>query len=360
MRIPFSLYDFLGYALPGLIVIVLATVLVTTPLEVNGQSPVKLWLEALQKLIDPGTTSENEKDSAENGLAKSLSATVIRMILYVLACYLVGFATHGVNHWMFGIFSRVWAPLKRYHADSGMLEEALFFRTSRIYPEDFEQYTEQFIQNLRCEFRKVFGIDVCKIKGTNGDTQVAYTEIFNLLRTTVLRHNEGYSPRVSALLARYNSAKLMGSIFFLASVGFLVRIFVPPQCLQWTLILIWLIVPLLILMSRMVPWKKKESWKKKETKGMDNSGTNEGKWKIWIFKPFSWYWLLAGGFGLIAFLTKKDNVLLTCYCISAILCPIFFHLYHVLFRYYRNTIIYGFYEYAVTREKSGKSENSEN
>lgn len=352
MRIPFSLYDFLGYALPGLIVIVLVTILVITPLEISQQSPVELWLDALQKLIDPGTTSENETDSTKNGLAKSLPATVIRMILYVLACYLVGFATHGVNHWMFGIFSKIWDPLKRYHADSGMLEEALFFRESRIYPEDFEQYTEQFVHNLRCELRKVFGINVCKVKSTKKDTQVAYTEIFNLLRTTVLRHNEGSSPRISALLARYNSTKLMGSIFFVASVGFLVRIFVPPQYLQWPLILIliWLIVPLLILMSRIV------SCRKKKTKETNNSERKKGNWRVWISKPFLWYWLLAGGLGLIAFLTKKVNVLFICYCVSAILCPIFFHLYHVLFRYYRNTILYGFYEYAVTREKSENRE----
>ena len=355
MRIPFSLYDFLGYALPGLIVIVLATILVSTPLEVNEQAPVELWLDALQKLVDPGITSENEENSAKNGLAKSLPTTVIRMILYILACYLVGFATHGVNHWMFGIFSKIWDPLKRYHADSGMLEEALFFQTSRIYPEDFEQYTEQFVHNLRCELKRIFGINVCKIKKTKGDTQVAYTEIFNLFRTTVLRHNEGSSPRISALLARYNSAKLMGSIFFLASVGFLVRIFIPPQHLQWTsiLILIWLIIPLLILISKI------SSWRKEKIKETDNSEPNERNWKGWISKPFLWYWLLTGVLGLIAFLTKKVNVLLICYCVSAILCPIFFHLYHVLFRYYRNTILCGFYEYAVTREKSGESENRE-
>ncbi|MDE0087565.1 MAG: hypothetical protein OXU23_17720 [Candidatus Poribacteria bacterium] len=359
MRIPFSLYDFLGYALPGLIVIVIATILVTTPLEVNGQAPVELWLDALQTLVDPGTTSENEKDSAENELAKSLPATIIRMILYVLACYLVGFAAHGANHWMFGILSRIWDPLKRYHADSGMLEEALFCQSSRIYPEDFEQYTEQFVHKLRYEFRKVFGINIYKIQETEKDTQVVYTEIFNLLRTTVLRYNEGNSRRISALLARYNSAKLMGSIFFLASAGFLVRLFVPPQYLQWTSILIsiWLIVPSLILMRRIVSRRKKESCKKKETKG---------KWKIWILKlfsilkPFSLYWLLAGSSGFIAFLTKKSNVLLICYCLSAVLCPIFFHLYHVLFRYYRNTILCGFYEYAVTQEKSVESKDREN
>ena len=354
MRIPFSLYDFLGYALPGLIVIVLATILVTTPLEINGQTPVELWLDALQKLVDPGTTSENEQDSAENGLVKSLPATVIRVILYVLACYLVGFATHGVNHWMFGIFSRIWDPLKRYHADSGMLEEALFFRSSRIYPEDFEQYTEQFVHNLRCEFRKVFGIDVCKIKRTQEDTQVAYTEIFNLLRTTVLRYNEGNSPRISALLARYNSAKLMGSIFFLSILGFLVRIFVPPGSLQWILIFVWLIVPLLISLSKIFEYRRKKKNK------ADNRESNQDNWKVRISRPFSWYWLLTSVFGFIAWGKVGFHVLFICYCVSVVLCAIFFHLYHVIFRYYRNTILCGFYEYAVTREKPSESENSKN
>lgn len=357
MRIPFSLYDFLGYALPGLIVIVLATILVSTPLEVNGQSPVELWLDELHKLVDPGTMSENEENSAKNGLTKSLPVTVIRMILYVLGCYLVGFATHGVNHWMFGIFSRIWDPLKRYHADSGMLEEALFFQTSRIYPEDFEQYTEQFVHNLRCEFRKVFGIDVCKIKGMKGDTQVAYTEIFNLARTTVLRHNEGSLPRISALLARYNSAKLMGSIFFVSTVGFLVRIFVPPESLQWTLILVWFVVPLPVLLSKIV-WSRR----KKGTNKADNCELNQDNWKVWVSRPFFWYWLLTSLLGFIAWwkVEFQFHVLFICYCTSVVLCAIFFHLYHVLFRYYRNTILCGFYEYAVTREKSGESKNSEN
>ena len=357
MRIPFSLYDFLGYALPGLIVIVLATVLATTPLEINQQSPVELWLDALQKLVDPGTTSENEKDSTEDGSVKSLPTTVIRIILYVLACYLVGFATHGVNHWMFGILSRIWAPLKRYHADSGMLEEALFYRESRIYPEDFERYTEQFVHNLRCEFRKIFGIDVYKIKGTQEDTQVAYTEIFNLLRTTVLRYNEGYSSRISALLARYNSAKLMGSIFFLSTAGFLVRIFVPPESLQWTLILIlvWFIVMLLVSLSKIVEWRRK-----KKTKKADNRELNKTDWKVWISRPFFWYWLLTSFLGFIAWWKIEFHALFICYCVSVFLCAIFFHLYHVLFRYYRNTILCGFYEYAVTQEKSVESKDCEN
>jgi hypothetical protein len=39
---------------------------------------------------------------------------------------------------------------------------------------------------------------------------------------------------------------------------------------------------------------------------------------------------------------------------------LFFYMYKRLLKYYRNTVIYGFYEYAVTRKNSEESENSEN
>jgi len=72
------------------------------------------------------------------------------------------------------------------------------------------------------------------------------------------------------------------------------------------------------------------------------------------------YSLIAGGLGFIAWWKEGVDVLFVCYCVSAVLCPIFFHLYRIRLKYYRNTILYGFYEYAVTREKSGESKNSEN
>jgi hypothetical protein len=46
--------------------------------------------------------------------------------------------------------------------------------------------------------------------------------------------------------------------------------------------------------------------------------------------------------------------LFICYWVSASLCPIFFYLYHLFFRYYRNSILYGFYEYAIDLERSEK------
>ena len=84
MQIPLSLYDFFGYALPGLVVIVLLTILVITPLETDRQSMVDLWLKAMQRFINPDTTSEDETGHSKDGLGKSLSTTIIRMILYGL------------------------------------------------------------------------------------------------------------------------------------------------------------------------------------------------------------------------------------------------------------------------------------
>ena len=46
--------------------------------------------------------------------------------------------------------------------------------------------------------------------------------------------------------------------------------------------------------------------------------------------------------------------------IGCLLCRLFFSLYKRLLRYYRNTVLYGFYEYAVTREKLRGSEDLEN
>ena len=100
-----------------------------------------------------------------------------------------------MTHWLFGFFSTIWAPLKRYYADSGIFEKALVSSEDPIYPEDFEQYTTQFVCQLKSKFKDVFEIDLCEIEKTNEDSPVAYTEIFNLCRTVVLRHSEASAGR---------------------------------------------------------------------------------------------------------------------------------------------------------------------
>ena len=317
MRIPFSLYDFLGYAVPGLIVIVILAILINPALLTDLPDQLK------------------DKNSE---LAQFLRPSVILGILYVLFSYLVGLASHALTHWLFGFFSTMWAPLKRYYADSGIFEKTLVSSESPIYPEDFEQYTTQFVCQLKSKFKDVFEIDICEINEKKADNPIAYTEIFNLCRTVVLRHSEASAGRTSSLLALYNSARLLRSILFLASFGFWVRIVFSENLLQGIWILF--ITSFSVFMSVWVIGRR---------------GCLSQQSFFWLI-----YWIIFSVLGSIALLKDGCTSLFISYCISVLLCPIFLHLYHVLFRYYRNTILYGFYEYAVTRKKSGESENSEN
>ena len=326
MQIPFSLYDFLGYALPGFIVIVIVAILVTGPPEINQQSPVELWLASIQKLINPEVTPTNKKDNATNGLTKHLPATVSQLILYVVACYLTGFVIHGLIDWLFGLLSKTWEPLKRYHSDHGTFEKGLLEPGHRDYPEDFGPYTDQFVHNLKTHIENVFGVEIWQKDTEKEENPIKYTEIFHLCRTTVLKQSPDLYPRVLALLARYNSAKLMGTIFFFATFAFFVKLVGFQQGISW----------LIVILMSVLPW----------------SGRKRSRLQLA-------YGLVVVLLALIAWNEGRTDPLFIYYCVSAILCPIFFHLYHVLFRYYRNTVLYGFYEYAVTHEKSGKSKDSE-
>ncbi len=303
--------------MPGLIVIVILTILINPAFLIDLPNQLK------------------DKNSE---LAQFLRPSVMLGILYVLFAYLVGLVSHALTHWLFGVFSTIWKPLKRYHADSGIFEQALFNPKCRIYPEDFEQYTEQFIDKLKCKFRNVFEIDICEIDKTERNSPIAYTEIFNLCRTVVLRHSEASSSRTSALLALYNSTRLLGSILFLASISFWMKMTFSENLLQgiWILLIVYLIVHMSIWVI-----------------GYKNCLSQQSFFRLI-------YWIIFFVLGSIALLKDGCTALFIFYCISVLLCPIFLHLYHVLFRYYRNTILYGFYEYVVTREKSEKSEDSEN
>ena len=321
MRIPFNLYDFLGYTVPGLIVIIILAILINPALLSN---------------------LPNELKDEDSELAQFLRPTVTQGIFYVVVCYLVGFATHGLIHWLFRQLVNIFQPLKKFHAHYGSFEKALFDCKYRDDFGDFDPYTDEFVKNFKVKIDDVFGIKAKTIREEAERTKndVKYTEVFDLCRTAVLKQSSDVYSRGFTLLAQYNSAKLIGSIFFLAAAGFLVRIFVPPQYLPWIPIPIWILVLVLLWTKRKVREEGKQNGKKRSLFGV-------------------FYWLIAGGLGLIALLKEGINVLSVCYWISAVLCPIFFHLYHISLKYYRNTILYGFYEYAVTREKSGESENSE-
>lgn len=100
MRIPFSLYDFLGYTLPGTIAIVIVLI-----------------------LINPGILDHSPND-AKDGLARYLPTTVVQGILYIFAGYLIGFIIHGGSEAFFKFASK-WKWLKKLHTDNGWFMKGL-------------------------------------------------------------------------------------------------------------------------------------------------------------------------------------------------------------------------------------------
>lgn len=317
MKIPFNLYDFLGYALPGFVVIIIAVILI------NPESP----------------------------LERSLPTSISQMIFYVLACYLVGLAVHGFTDWLFATLSKKWEPLKRYYSDQGTFERGLFDPKSREDPTDFVPYSDHFVGKLKTQIEKIFDVKV--EEGNQVDDQ-KYMEIFEFCRSAVIERSPAHYSRAFVLLSLYNSARLLGGIFLLAAVGFLARIFVPQQHFEWT----WIAVYILIFS---LPWI--------ETKGEKlNDCPKKESEKCCTKVLGSAYWIGGGFWAVMARLWINAHIpqneiggfkiLFWGYCVSTALCPIFFYLYNLFRRYYRNSIIYGFYEYAVTREKNTEKSNA--
>lgn len=322
MKIPFNLYDFLGYALPGFVVIIIAVILI------NPESP----------------------------LERSLPTSISQMIFYVLACYLVGLAVHGFTDWLFATLSKKWEPLKRYYSDQGTFERGLFDPKSREDPTDFVPYSDHFVGKLKTQIEKIFDVKVYRIRREAGD-QVAdqkYMEIFEFCRSAVIERSPAHYSRAFALLSLYNSARLLGGIFLLAAVGFWARIFVPQQHFEGTWAAVYFVIFLLLWIGP--KGEKLNDCAKKESE--------KGCTKV----IGSAYWLGGGFWTAMAWLRIHNHIpqnevgdfkiLFWGYCVSAALCPIFFYLYNLFRRYYRNSIIYGFYEYAVTREKDTEKSNA--
>jgi len=201
MRIPFNLYDFLGYTVPGLIVIIILAILINPELLSNLPDELK------------------DKDSE---LAQFLRPTVTQGILYVVVCYLVGFATDGLVYWLFGKLASIFGSIMRFHSREGWFEKTLLDCRCRGDSDKFSPYTDEFVENFKVKIEEVFGIKVETVREEAEKAKNAkrYIEIFDLCRTTVLKQSPDVYSRGFTLLAQYNSAKLMGSIFFLATVGF--------------------------------------------------------------------------------------------------------------------------------------------
>ena len=245
MRIPFNLYDFLGYTVPGLIVIIIIAILINPALLSNLPDELK-----------KDTNSE---------LAQFLRPTITQGILYVVLCYLVGFATDGLISWLFRQLASISGYIKKLHSRDGWFEKALLYCKYRDDLRIFSPYTDEFVKKFKVKIETVFGIKVEAVReeAEKAKNDKKYIEIFDMCRTTVIKQSPDVYSRGFTLLAQYNSAKLIGRIFFLAAVGFLVRILVPSQYLPWILIPIWILVLVLLCIKREVREENKQngSWR---------------------------------------------------------------------------------------------------
>lgn len=183
VRFPFSLFDFLGYALPGFIAIILI-ILITAPSVVNLQSQIEIWLACIQKLVNPNLTPTNQQNKAEIGLTKYLPSNIAWGIFLIVFCYLVGFVCHGISDFCFKCMAGVFRRMKKYYTDNGWFEKELFDclrRGCRDPSELFDPYSKQFIHKLEKQVGEVFEIEVDSL-----ERPVEYTEIFHLCRGVVI------------------------------------------------------------------------------------------------------------------------------------------------------------------------------
>ncbi len=135
MRIPFSLYDFLGYTLPGAIVIVIVFI-----------------------LINPDIL-EHPLNNATNGLVHYVPTTLTQGILYVFASYFIGFIVHGSSEF-FLKFASKWKWLKKFHTDSGWFMKGVLKSEFRDSSDDFNPYSKQFVRGFRNQIEEIFAIKV--------------------------------------------------------------------------------------------------------------------------------------------------------------------------------------------------------
>ena len=242
MRIPFSLYDILTYILPGGFTIIVILI-----------------------LINPGIL-EHPLNDATNGFAYYLPTTLIQSILYGFACYFVGFVWRACRD----VLSK-YVPVEELYVEHGKFMKELL----NLDCKDASPYSKQFVCEFRNQIEEIFRVKVDKME-RDGE----YREIFSFCRMAIMKQSPAIYSRVNLWFRRYDSAKAMVYVVFMATLGFLVR-GVYPQ-INWLLII-------LTVISFLAGW-------------------------------------------------------------------LFLHLYKRHLGNYRKTVLYGFYEYAVTREKSGDAD----
>lgn len=245
MRVPLSLYDLLGYALPGGIILIVIAILITPSIL------------------------EHPMSDAINGLARYLPDTVIQSILYGFVCYFMGLVLRTGRD----VISKLVAKsgwFKELDVNHGKFMESLL----NLGDEGATSRSKQFVCEFRNQVEKIFRVQVDKMQK---DTE--YTTIFSLCRMTLIKQSPAIYSRVFILFSRYEFDKAMVYTAFIAMLGFLVR------------------------------------------------GIH-----LWV----NWFLIILA-------------------VISFFVSWLFFRMYKKHLGYYRSTVLYGFYEYAVNRGTSEES-----
>ena len=246
MQVPFSLYDLLGYMLPGAAVVIIICI-----------------------LINPSIL-EHPLSDTKDGLGSYVPTTGIQGIFYAFVFYFVGYVLRACRE-IISKFGSKWKWLRKLDIDNGKFMEELLNPDCGGSP----LYSKHFVYEFRNQIEEIFRIKVDKIEQDR-----EYREIFNFCRMVLIRQSPATYSRVLVLFSRYGSARAMVYVFLIATLGFLGR-------------------------------------------GILEYAYEAGNWRL-----------------------------ISSAVISFLLSQLFLGMYKKHLENYRSTILYGFYEHAVTREKS--------
>ena len=195
LRIPFTFYDFFGYFLPGLVMMLIIIVLLSPSHDIDGLKPAAQTIQNIK--LFPG-------------------------LCIVLLCYAIGHIVSSVSSFILEkqLLGKI-LPHK-------MPENRLFPSEAKEDPLFSAELTEQF--KLIAE--KEFEIQVDVIKGKHR------SEVFWLCNAVVVNECPNIYSRVFVFLCFYGFARTMSFICGVSTLAFvgrlLLTLFVAPSFWEWS------------------------------------------------------------------------------------------------------------------------------
>ena len=195
LKIPFTFYDFFGYFLPGLVMMMIIIVLLSPSHDINGLEPVAKTIQNIK--LFPG-------------------------LCIVLLCYAIGHLLSSISSWLLE------KQLLGKRMPHKVPENRLFPSESKEDPLFSEELTDKF--KLIAE--KEFEIKIDQIEGKHR------SEVFWLCNTVVVNECPNIYSRVFVFLSFYGFARTMSFIFGVSALAFvgrlLLELFDTPSFWEWS------------------------------------------------------------------------------------------------------------------------------